>query len=89
MDITECNYLSNKDKILIIKFVKKIISELDIYNDFSIDIAFSPNNIFVIEINSPVYMMAGSCYFTLFDIKNLLDKKHENISYPIFKGVKE
>ena len=89
MDTSNSNYLSNKDKISLIKFVKKIISELDIYNDFTIDIAFSPSNIFVIEINSPVYMMAGSCYFTLFDIKNVIDKKHENISYPIFKGVKE
>lgn len=89
MDTSNSNYLSNKDKISLIKFVKKIISELDIYNDFTIDIAFSPSNIFVIEINSPVYMMAGSCYFTHFDIKNVIDKKHENISYPIFKGIKE
>lgn len=101
MDMTD-EYLSKKDKISIIKFVKKIISELDIYNDFTVDIAISNtrdeaniykgeclHHIIVIEINSPVYMMAGSCYFTLFDVKNLLDKKHENICYPIFKGIKE
>lgn len=89
MNPTDSYYLSNKDKISIITFVKKIISELDIYNDFTIDIALSTDKIIVIEINSPVYMMAGSCYFTLFDITNLIDKKHENISYPIFKGIRE
>ena len=86
-DETKDNYLSEKNKLALISFIKKIISELDIYNDFTVDIAFSEKKIFVIEINTPVYMMAGSGYFSLYDVKYVLDKKHENIIYPIFKGI--
>ena len=83
------NFMTNEDKVRLIKFVKKVISELDIYNDFTADIALSKTSIFVIEINSPVYMMAGSGAFSLYDIKNVIDEKHKNINYPIFKGLRD
>ena len=73
-------------KTLILKFCKQVNRLLfELYKDFSMDIAICGDNIFIIEINSPVYFNAGSCLFNLNDVRHLLVEKNENFDYPIFK----
>ena len=72
-------------KLKIIKFISKIMKEI-CYDDCTIDIAINDNNLtlFVVEINSPVYFLAGSGNFTLDEVKEFLLEKKEEYTYPIF-----
>lgn len=77
----------NLDKKKVITFLKKAMSALTFYNDYVLDIAIHihTQDMFVVEVNGPVYGYAGSANFTVTEVVGLLMRKCEGVEYPVFK----
>jgi hypothetical protein len=73
-------------KKTLIDFIHRIMNLLDLYEDFTLDIAVNAFTMFVIEVNSPVYAFAGSAKFTANEVAHILMKDCEGIDYPVFKN---
>lgn len=84
----ECTLQQPFPKEKLIEFIYSVMRQLDFYSDFTIDIAIHINkkdDMFVIEVNSPVYGIAGSANFTVSEISECLMKDCEGIEYPMIK----